>query len=82
MTLTVHFKSYAKDPKGVVLGTAFLLTDKKITMDDAAKAIVSYQDIVEPDTLEVVTPKDGERFMRALPHNFSGSYFRAELVES
>lgn len=82
MTLTVHFKSYAKDPKGVVLGTAYLFKDRKIAMDDAAQKIISYQDIIEPDTLEVLTPKDGERFMRALPHNISGAYLRAELVES
>jgi hypothetical protein len=37
--------------------------------------------ITEPDTFKRLEPKDGERYLRALPDNLSGAYVVADFVE-
>ena len=49
--------------------------------DQRTREFLDAVTIVEPGTLEVVGPEDGERYLRALPAALSGSYFAADLVE-
>lgn len=80
--LTVNFRSWGGDNDGKVVGAIALLDTGKLYFDERAKVLLAdTPTIIEPDTLEPLTAKDGERFLRALPYNFSGSYFRAEIVE-
>jgi hypothetical protein len=38
--------------------------------------------IVEPGTLVRLTPTDGDRYLRALPHNIAGSYLWANMISA
>ena len=82
MTLTVCFRSHARWGVVETAGTVTMLADGSLAFDDDAEPFLRSVNVVEPGTLVPLTFEDGERYLRALPYNFRGSYFWAELVES
>ena len=56
---------------------------KKMSVSKGRKSILGMldEDGIVGEDQKVYRPKDGEKFMRALPYQFDGSRFRATLVE-
>jgi hypothetical protein len=49
--------------------------------NDPTRRLVASTKIIEPGTLELLRPSDGERYVRALPATFRGAYLVAVLAE-
>ena len=62
-------------------GEVRLEGSRAVFSNDYARRLLEEMNVVEPGTVQRVTPEDGERYLRALPANFHGAYLRAVLVE-
>lgn len=79
----VNFVSYTSGSRQVV-GTARLDGSRVVIEGHLSPSVLEMLNQGIPDRAGtgVLTLQDGETFLRALPHVFSGSYFRAGLVLS
>jgi hypothetical protein len=65
-----------------LIGTAGLRDDGSLHVDnEGVRRMLEGTNIVEPGTMELLTPDLGERYLRALPATFRGVYLQASLVE-
>jgi hypothetical protein len=64
---------------GEVIATFRLGADGAVEHD--GPAWIDDVKVIEPDTLKQLHPRDGERYLRALPVTFTGMRTRARLVE-
>lgn len=71
--MDVQFRNVADE----VVGSVYM-RDGRVVFD-AGAAWIRRATVVDPKAKEVVTPDDGERYLRALPANFQGPYFHAVL---
>lgn len=69
-----------RDGKGTVVGEAQLGLDGVVVFRGEAKPGPDDPTVFDVETFDVLTPADGQRYLRALPHTFRSPYFRAELV--
>ncbi len=78
MTFRVDFYHLTDDLTTTPLGSARLVGD---TVEfDAAVASLAV-DVGEPETYARLTPADGQRYLRALPHHYANAYLWCELVD-
>ena len=75
--MRVDFMGLRTWPTPDYLGSARLI-DGHVVFDDAVRYVVR---INIGDRLELVSPADGERYLRALPRNFRPPYFYAVFIE-
>lgn len=67
---------------GVVGEIALSASGRAVGLNDVAERTITDIKIVEPgNPPTLLTPDDGERYLRALPLNLAGTYFWAELAE-
>lgn len=69
-----------RDGKDVLVGEARLGSDGVVTFTGEAKPKPDDPRVFDPETLGVLTPADGVRYLEALPHTFNSPYFRAKLI--
>jgi hypothetical protein len=49
--------------------------------NERTRRLIASTKIIEPGTLELLRPSDGERYLRALPATFRGAYLAAVLAK-
>lgn len=64
-----------------VRGEVKLVDGTAVGSNTRTRLLMDMTKIIEPDTFKVLTPSDGERYLRALPDVLSGAYMVANLVE-
>lgn len=68
--------------EGLVGEITLSAAGRAVGLNGAAQSTIEDTKIFEPgDPPTLLTPEDGERYLRAMPFALAGSYFWAELVE-
>jgi hypothetical protein len=63
------------------LGEVRLRDGRAVGSNERARQLIASTRIVEPETFDLLLPSEGERYLRALPATFRGTYLVAVLVE-
>jgi hypothetical protein len=64
------------------VGQVRLERGRAVGSNEHTRQLIASTEIVEPETFDVVRPSEGERYLRALPAAFRGTYLVAVLVEA
>jgi hypothetical protein len=64
------------------VGEVRLERGRAVGSNERARRLITSTKIIEPETFELLRPSEGERYLRALPAAFRGTYLVAVLVEA
>ena len=80
--MKVIFRAVKSFTETKTIGSITLIAGE-LRYSGKAKAITEGEGVrvIEPNTLDELTPDDGERWLRALPYTFHGYYLWAEVIE-
>jgi hypothetical protein len=67
--------------RGRLRGEVRLVDGRAVGSTPSVRRILDEIVVVEPGTLAVLDPADGERYLRALPAALGGSYLRVAFIE-
>jgi hypothetical protein len=64
------------------VGEVRLERGQAVGSNERARPLIASTKIIDLETLERLRPSEGERYLRALPAAFNGTYLVAVLVEA